>query len=144
MKSKIIAKDKEHLQKLIDSEMEKYGNKCDLNHIDTSNVSNVLEMSSMFEDSMFNKDISCWNVSNVTDMSYMFENSQFNGDISSWKPLKLVSLEDMFDEWNKSIPYWAIIDDEKIRNKAIEKYRLAEELNQQLSGSGSNKKKIKI
>ena len=33
----------------------------------------------------FRGDISNWDVSNVTDMSYMFEGSAFNGDISRWK-----------------------------------------------------------
>jgi len=41
-------------------------------------------MSSMFEDSTFNGNISNWDVSNVTTMSYMFEYSEFNQDISSW------------------------------------------------------------
>jgi surface protein len=118
-------------------------------NINTWDVSNVTNMSYMFANSMFNNDISSWNVSNVTDMNYMFENSQFNGDISSWKPLELVSLEDMFDEWNKSIPYWAIIDDEKIRNKAIEKYQEVKKLNEELQKELSNEnntlsKKIKI
>jgi len=47
-------------------------------------VSNVKNMSSMFDGSEFNGDISNWDVSNVEDMSYMFYASQFNGDISQW------------------------------------------------------------
>ena len=38
----------------------------------------------MFKVCEFNGDISGWDVSNVTDMSFMFEYSKFNGDISGW------------------------------------------------------------
>jgi len=77
MKNIILAKDKEHLQKLVLSEIESNGNDCDLNHID---VSNVVDMSSLFEHLKFNGNISKWNVSSVVDMKYMFNNSHFNGD----------------------------------------------------------------
>ncbi len=46
------------------------------------NVSNITDMSNLFECSNFNDDISNWNVSNVTNMNNMFSYSQFNGDIS--------------------------------------------------------------
>jgi len=39
-------------------------------------------MNKMFWESDFNGDISQWDVSNVTDMTDMFNNSMFNGDIS--------------------------------------------------------------
>ena len=50
------------------------------------NVSNVTNMSSMFEAvSVFNEDIGNWDVSNVTDMDSMFNNAaSFNQDLSGW------------------------------------------------------------
>ncbi len=54
-KETIVVKDKEHLQQLIQQECKKYGNNCDLNHLD---------------------------VSQINDMSELFKNSQFNGNIS--------------------------------------------------------------
>ena len=38
----------------------------------------------MFEDSIFNRDISGWDVSNVCFMYHMFNRSPFNQDISGW------------------------------------------------------------
>ena len=56
----------------------------DFSGIESWNVSNVTDMSYMFLNSSFNKNISSWDVSNVTNMSWMFANSSFNLDISSW------------------------------------------------------------
>ncbi|SMG07386.1 BspA family leucine-rich repeat surface protein [Fibrobacter sp. UWB13] len=59
-------------------------------------VSNVINMHSMFEMSKFNGDISKWNVSNVTDMHNMFYLSKFNGEISKWNVSKVTNMKDMF------------------------------------------------
>jgi surface protein len=52
------------------------------------NVSNVTNMSSMFESTVFNQPLSGWNVSNVTNMSSMFgcniAETLFNQDIGNW------------------------------------------------------------
>ena len=66
-----IYKVSEHdeLKDLIDYFIKQFGNECNLNWIDVSNVTN---MSRMFYDSKFNGDISQWDVSNVTDMEEMF------------------------------------------------------------------------
>ena len=45
---------------------------------------------------MFNQDISRWDVSNVENMSSMFEDSDFNNDISRWNVSKVTNKESMF------------------------------------------------
>jgi hypothetical protein len=47
-------------------------------------VSSVGDMSHMFRETPFNRDIGSWDVSSVGDMRYMFNNSSFNQDISGW------------------------------------------------------------
>lgn len=60
---------KRELAEIIEETIEEQGLNCDLNFIDTSNIT---DMSYLFYCSQFNGDISKWNVSNVIDMSYMF------------------------------------------------------------------------
>ena len=59
---KVLARDKEHLQKLVAQGIRESGLSANLNYIDTSQVKN---MSELFYGSLFNGDISGWDVSNV-------------------------------------------------------------------------------
>ena len=98
----LFPKSKEELEKIIKAEISKNGNKCSLNHID---VSKITDMSGLFFGSKFNGDISDWDVSNVTDMDSMFYNSNFNGDISNWDVSNVTTMREMFKEskFNKDI-----------------------------------------
>jgi len=72
-----LVKDKTELMKIIKNSSVD----ADLNYLD---VSEIIDMSSLFYNSKFNGDISKWNVSNVLNMHSMFYGSKFNGDISEW------------------------------------------------------------
>ena len=85
---------KDELKDIIDQRIESDGNECDLNDIDTSNIT---DMSNLFEDNEFNGDISKWNVSNVTTMEYMFFGSEFDGDISKWDVSNVIDKSRIFD-----------------------------------------------
>ena len=122
--------DNDSLQTLIDVSIEKLGNECDLNWIDTSkvtdmsylfdeknnfngdisqwNTSSVTTMRSMFVNvKTFNQDISQWNTSSVTNMSYMFCNAEsFNQDISGWDTSSVTDMRKMFYECPCPKPYW--------------------------------------
>ena len=87
-------KTKDELKDIIKQRIESEGNECDLNDIDTSNIT---DMSSLFEYSDFNGDISRWNVSNVTNMEDMFVWSKFNNDISKWDVSNVKNMRGMFD-----------------------------------------------
>ncbi len=90
----IVVTKHEQLRSLIEENIRIYGETCDLNHID---VSQITDMNHMFSCLPFNGDISRWNVSNVTDMQAMFEHSPFQGDISQWNVSKVDSMRSMFD-----------------------------------------------
>lgn len=115
----IVAKDHDDLKEIIEREIAKYGKKCDLNHID---VSNVTDMSCMFKLSKFKGDISRWDVSNVTNMCDMFAFSKFDGDISSWDVSNVTNMQGMFmgSKFNGDISRWNVSNVMKI-NDVFEK-----------------------
>jgi len=64
-KPMIVANDKAHLLWLIKQEIVLRGNKCSLNHID---ISKVTDISHLFDGLNFQGDISEWDVSNIKRM----------------------------------------------------------------------------
>ena len=91
---KYFPETKEELKDIIDKRIEQEGNKVDLNDID---VSKITDMSSLFERTDFNGNISTWDVSNVTDMSYMFAWCEdFNQDISGWDISNVKNMNSVF------------------------------------------------
>jgi surface protein len=167
MKPKIIAQNKQHLMELIKNEIQLNGYKCNLNHIEISqindlsylfnkskfngdiskwNTSNVNNMSRMFYSSIFNGDISNWDVSNVESMSEMFAHSKFKRDISNWKPYKLEYMGAMFHESMAPYPYWAEYYNYELseKEKIIKAYHLEKELKQELSNNTTQEKRMKL
>ena len=106
----VVAQNGDQLKALICAAVAKNGNKCDLNFIDVSNVTN---MSRIFQDSQFNGDISKWNVSRVTHMVDMFQDSKFNGDISKWNVSKVTNMWGMFSgsQFNGDLSKWKVSDE---------------------------------
>lgn len=67
--------------------------------IDNWDVSNVTNMSGMFEDLEFEADLSEWDVSNVINMCGMFSGcGRFNSDLSGWNTSKVEDMYGMFHE----------------------------------------------
>ena len=103
-------KDKKELESIIQNRISKEGPDCDLNDIDTSNIT---DMSFLFYKSKFNGDIFRWNVSNVRDMYCMFIGSKFNKDISKWDVHNVENMACMFEysKFNQDISNWNINED---------------------------------
>jgi hypothetical protein len=165
MKQIVVASSSYHLQELIKDEMNLYGNRCDLNHIDISkiddlyglfsssdfngdiskwNVSHVKSMNNMFSSSRFNGDISKWDVSRVKNMGWMFYESDFKGNLNNWKPFNIEYFEGIFDKCIIDVPYWANFEDKEKRKTAIENYWLEKELNKELGDNSNSRKRIKL
>ena len=95
------------IKNIVNSEIKKLGKNADLNHIDVSQVTNMV---GLFKNSSFVGDISRWDVSNVTNMSAMFDHSRFNGDISHWDVWNVRNMENMFrnSKFNGDISEWDV------------------------------------
>ena len=114
----VVAKDLDHLKRLVLREIGRNGPKCDLNHID---VSRLTDLSCLFstapgfdldevEDpkkrekierdcairASFDGDISLWDVSNVRNMNGLFLGSRFDGDIAAWDVSNVADMSWMF------------------------------------------------
>lgn len=107
MPAPIVARDTDHLKTLVHACIDEHGDACDLNHID---VSQITDMSDLFNDSPFNGNISRWDTSSVADMSRMFMRSGFTGDISKWDVSNVLDMRHMFDEsdFNGNISNWNV------------------------------------
>ena len=104
---------------IVTSELDRLGYDAELNHIDTSKVT---DMSMLFDGNItgkrvntsrvLNPDISKWDVSNVTKMDYMFQwCKKFNCDISEWDVSNVTSMNYMFKgclKFNQPIGSWNV------------------------------------
>jgi surface protein len=73
-------------------------------------VSNVTDMSSMFDGKNFNQPIGNWDVSNVTNMRVMFRNKYFNQPIGNWDVSSVSDMSLMFESsiFNQPIGDWDV------------------------------------
>ncbi|MEQ9376204.1 MAG: BspA family leucine-rich repeat surface protein [Imperialibacter sp.] len=83
------------------------------NAIDAPDLSNVLDMSSMFSYAgSFDGDLSSWDVSNVENMRSMFEGTDsFNGNITNWQVGAVTDMYSMFSyaiSFNQDIGGWDV------------------------------------
>lgn len=83
------------LKAVIKSELKHQGPDADLNHIDTSKIT---DMSKLFESLQIgNIKINEWDVSNVTNMRFMFSGrTKFNCDLSGWDVSNVTDMGFMF------------------------------------------------
>jgi surface protein len=112
-------KDKIELRKIIIDRIKNEGPTCDLNDIDTSQIT---DMSSLFyaasdsryhaELKNFNGDISMWDVSNVENIYSMFYHCyKFNCDLSSWDVSNIKSMAYAFyncKKFNQNLDSWNV------------------------------------
>ena len=107
MSKEIEVESLKELIKIIKKEIKKNGDKCNLNHID---ISNLMDLNNLFssEFKKFNGNISKWDTSNILRMDFMFSNSIFNGDISNWDVSSVVRMDSMFShsKFNQDIANW--------------------------------------
>jgi surface protein len=80
--------------------------------ISSWDVSNVTDMTQMFNYTPFNQDISFWDVSSLTIMNYMFYRAHnFNQDISSWDVSNVTEMNGVFElayNFNQDISNWDV------------------------------------
>ena len=106
------------IRKIVKDELDRLGHSADLNHIDVSEVTNMIglfnchsaALGSAYND--LNPDISDWDVSNVKDIRYMFYKCiNFNCDISSWDVRNIKDMTSMFEcceNFNQNLSQWEV------------------------------------
>ena len=108
----LFPKTKKELFNILYEEIDNNGPKCSLNHIDTSEITDMSDIFSWTHSlAHWNGDMSEWDVSNVTDMREMFKGSYFDGDLSRWDVSKVENMRDMFESShfnNDSICDWDV------------------------------------
>ena len=90
-------------------------NNADISSICTSRVTQMDRL--FYQNDVFNQDISTWDVSNVISMSQMFQESAFNQDISSWDVRNLIDMYAMFKDnsaFNQPIGNWNVGNADKM------------------------------
>ena len=90
-------------------------NNADISTVCTTRVTNMEKF--FYQNDVFSQDISNWDVSNVISMSQMFEESTFNLDISSWDVRNLTNMYAMFKDnsaFNQPIGNWNVGNAEKM------------------------------
>ena len=106
---KYFPETKEELKDIISQRIKTEGKEVNLNDID---VSKIIDMSHLFENTDFNGDISEWDVSNVTNMNSMFYGCKsFNQDISKWDVSNVTNMNRMFNGckyFNQDISGWNV------------------------------------
>ena len=82
------------LKAIISRSIKLFGPDCDLNRLDTFDITN---MHYMFAYSVFNGNIGSCDVSRVTSISQMFQRSSFNQNISKWDVSNVMTMSFMFE-----------------------------------------------
>ena len=84
----------QNIEYIVRDEIARLGKNADLNHIDTSDVT---DMSLLFDGKHFNGDISKWDVSNVKNMDRMFGDCEdFDCDLNNWDVSNVTDMYCMF------------------------------------------------
>ena len=108
-KDLIVADDKYHLLELINVAIQEFGDDCNLNWIDTSEIT---DMSQLFDNSNFNGHIELWNTSKVETFRQTFYFAEnFNGNISNWDVSNAADMGFMFSgakEFNQPLDKWDV------------------------------------
>ncbi|RDU55496.1 BspA family leucine-rich repeat surface protein [Helicobacter sp. MIT 00-7814] len=95
------------------SELFKESKRKDFSGIETWDVSNVTDMSSMFENAeYFNQPLDNWDVSSVTDMNSMFMSAKsFNQPLNNWNVSSVTDMQCMFagaTSFNQPLDKWDV------------------------------------
>ncbi|WP_353778750.1 BspA family leucine-rich repeat surface protein [Winogradskyella sp. 3972H.M.0a.05] len=83
-----------------------------INATDTPDLSNVVDMSRMFQNTNIDAGLNAWDVSNVESFAFMFANNpSFNEDITSWNIGAALDMERMFlnaTSFNQNLGSWNV------------------------------------